>query len=133
MAKGPPSQSPPRAPAPGETQVIDLADVDLVLPEELKRIAPPPLPPEEIARASQAPPPSGVPVPPVARIDTEAPPARSSRVYVIVLAACLVTCALAGLAVMRSMRKSVAPAPAPSGRVITISPVEMNDDVDGGK
>ena len=128
-----PSNGESRTPPPGDTQVIDLADVDLsvLLPEaEQRRVAPPPLPPEEIARASVMPPsvsPSTAPAP---------APAGTSGFYVIVLAVCLVSCVAAGLAIARSMGRS-SPSPSPSGsgaaRVITISPVEMNDDVDAGK
>ena len=125
----------------GTTQVIDLADIDLsgALPEEARKVVPPPLPPEEIARASQSMPPpshpSSAPQPQVAEAS------RSTRFYVVVLAACLVAFVVAGAVLARSMRTD-APAPAlvvsaPSAkpaaaRVITISPVEMTDDVDAG-
>lgn len=130
----------------GTTQVIDLADIDLsgALPEDLSgklpespRVAPPPLPPEELARASQAPPamrPSQAPQAPQAE-------GRSTRFYVVVLAACLVAFVGAGALIARSMRSPSPPPGAvgaggasaqPAPRVITISPVEMNDDVDGG-
>ncbi len=133
----------------GATQVIDLADIDVsaALPEELRKLVPPPLPPEEIARASQSMPPpprhSSAPQPQVAEAS------RSTRFYVGVLAACLVAFVLAGVVIARSMRTD-APAPAPAllvsavsaasaasakpapARVITISPVEMTDDVDAG-
>ena len=132
----------------GATQVIDLADIDLsgVLPEE-RRIVPPPLPPEEIARASQLPslpPPSLQPSASMA----PAPAGRSTGFYLVVLAACLVVFVGAGVLVARSMRgappaaaatlaaptvpEAVATTAAPAARVITISPVEMTDEVDAG-
>jgi hypothetical protein len=86
-------------------------------------------------RPSQAPP----------AVQAGAGAARSTRFYVGVLAVCLVVFVGAGVLIARSMR---GPAPAsptpgaastagpavaqPAGRVITISPVEMTDDVDGG-
>ena len=130
----------------GATQVIDLADIDLsgALPEEMRKLVPPPLPPEEIARASQSmPPPSHHSSAPQAQV---AQASRSTRYYVAVLAACLVAFVLAGAVIARSLRTD-APAPAPAlvvsavsatsakpaaARVITISPVEMTDDVDAG-
>ena len=131
----------------GTTQVIDLADIDLsgALPEE-RKVAPPPLPPEELARASQAPsaaPPSFQP-----SLSASAPPAasaagatRSTRFYLVVLAACLLVFVGAGALIARSTRTpSPSPSPSsaaaggataqPAGRVITIAPVEMSDDVD---
>jgi hypothetical protein len=137
----------------GTTQVIDLADIDLsgVLPEE-RRVAPPPLPPAELARASHlpsAPPPSFQP--PQAPLSQAPAPAssRSTSFYLIVLAACLVAFVGAGALIARSMRgappaaasaapvRPSSPSPsasgAPAARVITISPVEMSDDVDKPK
>jgi hypothetical protein len=122
----------------GATQVIDLADVDLsVALAEARKVVPPPLPPEEILRASQAPPP-----PSLQPYVEEQQGSRSTRFYVAILAACLVAFVAAGAVIARSMR-SDAPSPAPSasvagakpgaGRVITISPVEMTDDVDAGR
>ena len=125
----------------GATQVIDLADIDVsgALSEEVRKLVPPPLPPEEIARASQSmPPPShhaSAPQPQVAEAS------RSTRFYIAVLAVCLALFVAAGAIIARSMRTDApAPAPAASGpsakpaaaRVITISPVEMTDDVDAG-
>ncbi len=131
----------------GTTQVIDLADIDLsgALLQDERKPVPPPLPPEEIARASQSvPPPShhaalhgqtSAPQPHVAEAS------RSTRFYVVVLVACLVVFVAAGAAIARSTRSDVhAPAPSASAagakpaaaRVITISPVEMTDDVDAG-
>lgn len=130
----------------GTTQVIDLADIDLsgALPQEERKLVPPPLPPEEIARASQSVPPPSDDAP---RGQIRALPphvaeaSRSTRFYVVVLVACLAAFVAVGAVIARSMR-SDAPAPAPSAsaagakptaaRVITISPVEMTDDVDAG-
>ena len=126
----------------GATQVIDLADIDLsgALPEEERKIVPPPLPPEELARASQtAPPPSRQSSAPQPQVPEAS---RSTRFYVVVLAVCLVAFVVAGAVIARAMRSDAPPAPVPSAsaasakptaaRVITISPVEMTDDVDAG-
>ncbi len=131
----------------GTTQVIDLADIDLSGLGDERKLTPPPLPPEELARASQLPSaPLAPSVPPA-----EAP--RSTRFYLVVLAACLFAFVAAGALIARSMRGAPLPAPAalapppagasakpagasakPAGpRVITISPVEMTDDVDTAK
>jgi len=126
----------------GATQVIDLADIDLsvALPEEEKKVVPPPLPPEEIARASQIP----APLPSAPSQAPRAP--RSTSFYLTVVLACLVAFVAAGALIARSMRGAppaagpTAPGPTAAaasgkpaaGRVITISPVEMTDDVDAG-
>jgi hypothetical protein len=125
----------------GTTQVIDLADIDLsgALPEE-KKVAPPPLPPEEIARASQPPPRSAAPASmQPASLPPEGPAGRSTRFYVTVLVASLVAFVAVGALIARSMRSappsaaaSAASARPAAGRVITINPVEMTDDVDAG-
>ena len=118
----------------GDTQVVDLRDVDLsvLTPEPPRRTAPPPLPPEIVAnpangadRISEQPAPSLAPAAPSAESG------RSPRFYALVLVGCLVTCAIAGLAIAMTLR---APAPKPAldsagtPRVITISPVEVVDD-----
>jgi hypothetical protein len=125
----------------GTTQVIDLADIDLSVLADERRGAPPPLPPDEVARAPHVPsaPPSFTHASLVPVAQVPAPSPRSTGFYVMILAACLVVFVGAGVLIARSMRAAapsatVAPAAAPSGkpagRVITISPVEMSDDVD---
>ena len=140
----------------GTTQVIDLADIDLSGLDDERKLTPPPLPPEELARASQlpsAPPASQLPNAPLAPSVPPAEAPRSTRFYLVVLAACLFAFVAAGALIARSMRGAPLPAPAalapppagasakpaaasakPAGpRVITISPVEMTDDVDTAK
>ncbi|MDB4945038.1 MAG: hypothetical protein JWP97_4572 [Labilithrix sp.] len=123
-----------------ETQVIDLADVEVLVAQHAAESArqlegdlserslppalPPPLPESELARASQVAP----------------PPPRRTAFYVIALLAFLVLGIGGGLAIAMTMRARIAPAPsaAASGAtgpsVITIPTVEVDDDTsDAGK
>jgi len=112
----------------GETQVVDLRDLDLssaleeAAAEERRRTVPPPLPPE--ARTS------GVPAPPLPSLAppaaAAAPKARSRAFYVAVLAACLVLGVGGGLVVAFATRRPAPHAP-PAPSVITIPTVEVDD------
>jgi hypothetical protein len=136
----PPSSKPPGTA--GETQTIDLQDVELLLAEvraeRSERSLPPPLPPE--VRASHVPSePPAPPAPPAGSIAPAAPSGRSTAFYLVALLAFLVVGIGGGLLVAMRLHKP-APAPvvtAPSGNpqaaVITIPTVEVDDDVDGGK
>ncbi len=123
----PPSSKPPGSA--GETQTIDLQDVELLLAgaksERSERSLPPPLPPE--VRASHVP--AEPPAP-------EAPAGRSTAFYLVAL---LVVGVGGGLLVAVKLRQPVAapvvtvPSGGPQAAVITIPTVEVADDVDGGK
>ena len=102
-------------PASGDTQVIDLQDVDL---SDLPRgTAPPPLPQQfvappsggEQARVSQPPPASLSPL-------TPASPPRTTGFYVMILLACLAVGIGGGVVVAMSLRKGPAPAGAHGGQ-----------------
>jgi hypothetical protein len=140
-----PPKSPLETPAPGDTQLIDLSDVELSVATALSakaetavessRAAPPPLPPEAFA-----PPPSSV---------GAAAPARSTGFFVGAILVCLLIGVGGGIAVaMSSLRKppaSASPAassgksaPAVSGgksapAVITIPTVTVDDDPNSGR
>ena len=127
----------------GETQSIDLQDVELLLADERsERSLPPPLPPE--VRASHVPsaPPVNAPVaaslaPP--SLAPAAPEGRSPVFYVVALLLFLVVGVGGGLLVALRLRKPAAlpVAAIPSGgtqaAVITIPTVEVDDEADGGK
>ncbi len=118
----PPSSKPPSSA--GETQTIDLQDVELLLAEASReRSLPPPLPPEvRASHVPSAPPPAG----------------RSTAFYVVVLMAFLVVGVGGGLLVAVKLRKPPAPVVVaipganPQAAVITIPTVEVDDDPDGG-
>ena len=125
----PPSSKPPGSA--GETQTIDLQDVELLFAgaksERSERSLPPPLPPE--VRASHVP--AEPPAP-------EAPAGRSTAFYLVALLVFLVVGVGGGLLVAVKLRQSVAapvvtvPSGGPQAAVITIPTVEVADDVDGG-
>jgi len=146
MGVAPTMNQPPKKPAPGDTQVIDLQDVELLVAEhaqqlqeqEHQRSLPPPLPPEvRASRVPSEPPPASLP--PSAPSPSIAPaPGRSSAFYLVAVLAFLVVGIGGGLLVAMKMRKPPATAattPAASGQaaVITIPTVEVDDDPDGGK
>jgi hypothetical protein len=135
--------------AAGDTQVIDLQDVELLVAAqteaaeqaEHQRSLPPPLPPEirashvpsEPPQISQPPgsqAPSFYPQPPAAT------PPRSTGFYLVALLVFLAVGIGGGLFVAMTLRKAPSAAPTPSAKpqaaVITIPVVEMNDDPDGG-
>lgn len=134
---------PPNKPAPGDTQVIDLQDVELLVAQaaqEHQRSLPPPLPPE--VRASHVPPeaPRSASLPPGhAPSMAPAPAGRSSAFYVAAVLAFLVVGIGGGLLVAMKMRRppaaTTSSAPTTSGQaaVITIPTVEMIDEADSGK
>ena len=136
---------PPKKPAPGDTQVIDLQDVELlVAAQEQQRSLPPPLPPE--VRASHIPSePAPASLPPAAPSPSFAPPSmapapagRSTAFYLVAVLAFLVVGVGGGLVVAMKMRKPPSAAgstPSASGQaaVITIPTVEVDDDPDSGK
>ena len=135
----------PATSAPGDTQVIDLQDVELVMGArqmhaEHERSLPPPLPPE--VRASHVPMPAQASQPPgpYAPSFQPAPPAppRSTVFYVVALLVFLLVGVGGGLAVAMTFRKPPSAAPTtpiahPQAAVITIPTVEVDDDPDGGK
>ena len=131
-----PKPSDPQGPAAGDTQVIDLQDVQLlVAQQEHQRSLPPPLPPE--VRASHVP-----PEPPEVHEAAFAPPSeapapRSTAFYAVALLVFLTIGVGGGVVVAMTLRKAPSAAPAPSAKpqaaVITIPTVEMDDDPDGGK
>jgi len=132
----------------GETQVIDLQDIELLVAEQAvqaeeaahERSLPPPLPPEvrashlpsEPPRISQAPSPSFYPQPP-------APASRSTGFYVGALLAFFLVIGGGVFAVMTLRKAPAAPSVAatpsskPQAAVITIPVVEVDDDPDSGK
>jgi hypothetical protein len=124
----------------GDTQVIDLRDVELVAQAEHERSLPPPLPPS--IRASRVP--SEPPYAPSVHRDpaprAPAPP-RSNAFYGVALLVFLVVGVGGGLIVAMALRKSPPPASAQTAAatagaqatVITIPTVEVDDDPDGGK
>ena len=134
----PPSSKPPGSA--GETQSIDLKDVELLLAEATRdRSLPPPLPPE--VRASHVPSEPPPPPPPMAQqasLAPEAPAGRSTAFYVVALVAFLVVGVGGGLLVAVKLRKPTAPVVVaipsanPQATVITIPTVEVDDDPDGG-
>ena len=145
----PPSSKPPGSA--GETQSIDLHDVELLLAEAAsgsrERSLPPPLPPEVRASHVPEPPappppvaPSVAPVgPPQTSLAPEAPAGRSTAFYVVALVAFLVVGVGGGLLVAVKLRKpaaptvTVIPSANPQAAVITIPTVEVDDDPDAGK
>jgi hypothetical protein len=138
--------------AAGDTQVIDLQDVELLVAAqsegalqagEHQRTLPPPLPPE--VRASHVPSePPGVSQPPASpsfypQAPPPAPP-RSTGFYLVALLAFLVVGVGGGVVVAMTLRKAPpapgrerAPEAKPQAAVITIPVVEVNDDPDSGK
>jgi hypothetical protein len=113
-----PPKSSLETPAPGDTQLLDLGDVELSVAEALQakaeslRAAPPPLPPEAFA------PPSSVGAG-VRASASVAPPARSTGFFVVAILVCLLIGVGGGIAVaMSSLRKAPASAspPASSGK-----------------
>ena len=123
----PPSSKP--SGSAGETQTIDLRDVELLMAEakseRSERSLPPPLPPE--VRASHIP------------SAPEAPAGRSTAFYLVALLVFLVVGVGGGLLVAVKLRKPAAalavtaPSGTPQAAVITIPTVEVDDDLDGGK
>ena len=138
------SDSPDKPPAPtgNETQVIDLSEVELLVAQHSAESArqleagaptsdrsmPPPLPP---------------PLPPQMSTAPIEPPARGNAFYVVAILAFLVIGIGGGLVIAKTLSKpspappdpihvsgSIAP---PSGGVITIPTVEMNDTDAGSK
>jgi hypothetical protein len=142
--KSQPPTSPLETPAPGDTQLIDLDDVELSAADgvsasaDSSRAAPPPLPPEALA-----PPRSSVGA--VVRASASvAPPARSTGFFLGAILVCLVIGVGGGIAVaMSSLRKAPASAPASassaasSGKaapgVITIPTVTVDDEPSSGR
>jgi hypothetical protein len=149
--KSPSSHTAP--PAAGETQVIDLQDVELLLGQAdgleaeqggHERSLPPPLPPEvrasqlpaEPARGSQ-PPLSASHAPSFYPVPSHAPsPPRSTAFFVGAILAFLAV-GVGGGVVFAMTRKAPSAAPAPTTKpqtaVITIPTVEVDDDPDSGK
>ena len=125
---------PPERSDPNATVELDMSDPDIaaVANPTSRRTGPPPLPPEELARASMpdaAPRPSTMSAPP--------PPKRST--YGVLLVVFLVVGLAGGAAVALTMRgkptaaaPDAQPAPATSATVIVVPTIDMNDDVDGG-
>jgi hypothetical protein len=126
----------PAAPTGNETQVIDLADVEVLVAQhnlESQRqldahgppSLPPPLPASELARAPMS-------------VAPAEPPVRGNAFYIVAILAFLVIGIGGGLAVAKTLSKP-APAPAPPAHsaggaaVITIPTVEMNDADSGTK
>ena len=104
---------------PGDTQVINLEDVDVSAIESSKRLAPPPLPPEAAS-------PSMVPsMPPPAPA-----PKRGAGFYVALLVGFVVIGVAGGIVAAKALRKPEAATPSPG--VITIPTVEMDDAPDAG-
>lgn len=147
--KPPPPKDASRDPAAsGDTQVIDLVDVELLVAAQAEQAAhqrslPPPLPPE--VRASHVPSEpsqSAPPQPPLSHAPSfypsQAPsPPRSTGFYAVALLLFLVVGIGGGVVVAVIVRRapSVAPAPPakPQAAVITIPTVEVDDDPDSGK
>jgi len=129
----------------GETQSIDLQDVELFLADgRSDRSLPPPLPPE--VRASHVPsappvnaPPAPASLPPPPPHALSAPEGRSPAFYVVALLVFLVVGVGGGLLVAIRLRRPAAqpvaaiPSGAPQAAVITIPTVEVDDEADGGK
>lgn len=127
-----------RTPAVGDTQVLDLQDVELLMATQSEKLEhaqslPPPLPaevraphvPSQPVRLSQPPPLSQAPAP------------RSNAFYALALLVFLVLGIGGGLLVAVKLTKSPAAQVQASGAkaqatVITIPVVEVADDVDGG-
>lgn len=134
----PPSSKPPGSA--GETQSIDLKDVELLLAEATRdRSLPPPLPPEvRASHVPSAPPPPIAPMAQQASIAPEPAAGRSTAFYVVALVAFLVVGVGGGLLVAVKLRKAPAPVVVaipsanPQAAVITIPTVEVDDDPDGG-
>lgn len=132
----------------GDTQVIDLQDVELVMAAQSEKLEharslPPPLPlevraprgPSEPVRLSQPPPMFHVPS--MAPAPSQAPAPRSNAFYALALLVFLVVGIGGGLLVAVKLAKSPAAQVQASGAkaqatVITIPVVEVADDVDGG-
>jgi hypothetical protein len=149
----PTPKSSDRPAATGDTQVIDLRDVELlVAPAEHQRSLPPPLPPEIASHVpSQPPQPPRASEPPLHALSVHPDPApqapapprsnASNAFYAVALLVFLVVGVGGGLIVAMALRKSPPPALAqaaaptarPQATVITIPTVEVDDDPDGGK
>ena len=132
-------------PAVGDTQVIDLQDVELLMAAQSEKLEharslPPPLPlevraPSEPVRLSQPPPMFHVSS--LAPALSQAPAPRSNAFYALALLVFLVVGIGGGLLVAVKLAKSPAAQVQASGAkaqatVITIPVVEVADDVDGG-
>ena len=149
MKPRPPNDANRPVPSSGDTQVIDLQDVELLVAQaEQQRSLPPPLPPE--IRASHVPsePPPGSQAPQASQpplshapsfypASQAPPPPRSTAFYAVALLLFLVVGIGGGVAVAVTFRKAPSVAPAPTGKpqaaVITIPTVEVDDDPDSGK
>lgn len=129
-------------PDPDGTDTIDLGDADVsAVDPESQRSLPPPLPAEIRASAAPATPMTELSAPPspppaAAYASVAPPPPRSNRFYVMLLAAFLVLGIIAGIVIAlgtRAERKPVS-VTAPTGSVLTLPTIDMNDDEgDGGK
>jgi len=149
MKPPPPKDSNRQAAPVGDTQVIDLKDVELLVAqaEQSQRSLPPPLPPEiRASHVPSEPPPGSQPPqasqPPLSHAPSfypsQAPAApRSTAFYAVALLVFLVVGIGGGVLVAVTLRKAPSVAPTPSARpqaaVITIPTVEVDDDPDGGK
>lgn len=101
---------------PGDTQVINLEDVDVSAIESERKL-PPPLPPEP-STPSMAP-----SMPPPA-------PKRATGFYVALLVGFVVVGVVGGIVAAAALRGKQTAAPSPG--VITIPTVEMDDSPDAG-
>lgn len=145
-------------PDPDGTEMIDLGDTDVSavdIPPSSRagheRSFPPPLPPE--VRASTplmtelSGPPSNAPAPPAAYVSVAPPPPRSNRFYAMLIVGFVAAGVVVGLGVALSTRgekkavvvtspsasHSAAAAVGPTGTVMTLPTIDMNDDeADGG-
>lgn len=148
--KPPPPKPGTRPAAAGDTQVIDLQDVELLVAqtEQQQRSLPPPLPPEiRASHVPSEPPPGSLPPqssqPPLSNAPSFYPPSqapappRSTAFYAVALLVFLAVGIGGGVVVGLTFRKAPSAAPTPTAKpqaaVITIPTVEVDDDPDGGR
>lgn len=108
---------------PGDTQVINLEDVDVSAVESERKL-PPPLPPEVSS-------PSLPPTPSMAPSMPPPPPKPRTGLYVGLLVGFVVVGVGIGIAAAVAL-KTKPQATAPSSGVITIPTIEMDDSADAG-